>query len=138
MTPPWSTITAYDLNEGKIMWQTPYGDLPQAGPSESFEEMSFRRADSWFSPPDWWCPWIIRRSSTQSTSEVVFTRDVPNGAVGVLAVDEVNDREYILFALTAGPAFPKGARMAVGGFSPVPRPKSYVAFALSLSPTRRK
>lgn len=30
ITPPWSTITAYDLNTGKIMWQTPYGDLPQA------------------------------------------------------------------------------------------------------------
>ena len=34
ITPPWSTITAYDLNTGKIMWQTPYGDTPQAGPSD--------------------------------------------------------------------------------------------------------
>ena len=30
--PPWSTITAYDLNTGKIKWQTPFGDLPQARP----------------------------------------------------------------------------------------------------------
>jgi quinoprotein glucose dehydrogenase len=34
ITPPWSTITAYDLNTGSIMWQTPYGDTPQAGPSD--------------------------------------------------------------------------------------------------------
>ena len=34
ITPPWSKITAYDLNTGKIKWQTPYGDLPQAGPSD--------------------------------------------------------------------------------------------------------
>ncbi len=27
-------ITAYDLNTGKIKWQTPYGDLPEAGPSD--------------------------------------------------------------------------------------------------------
>ena len=34
ITPPWSQITAYDLNTGKIKWQTPYGDLPEAGPSD--------------------------------------------------------------------------------------------------------
>ena len=33
--PPWSTITAYDLNRGTIVWQTPYGDEPQAGPSDT-------------------------------------------------------------------------------------------------------
>ena len=37
ITPPWSTITAYDLNTGKIMWQTPYGDLPQAGSERQAE-----------------------------------------------------------------------------------------------------
>ncbi len=25
---------AYDLNTGKIKWKTPYGDLPEAGPSD--------------------------------------------------------------------------------------------------------
>src|SRR5260221_6050327 len=35
ITPPWSRIVAYDLNTGKIKWQTPYGDLPEAGPSDS-------------------------------------------------------------------------------------------------------
>ncbi len=34
ISPPWSTITAYDLNTGKIKWKAPYGDLPQAGPSD--------------------------------------------------------------------------------------------------------
>lgn len=141
MTPPWSTITAYDLNEGKIMWQTPYGDLPQAGPSTKLRGNVFPKSG-----------FVVLASGLvvfvdnqaklyavdQLTGQVVFTRDVPNGAVGVPAVYEVNGREYILFALTAGPAFPKGARMAVGGFSPVPGPKSYVAFALPLSRTQRK
>ena len=64
------------------------------------------------------------------TGKVIYTRDVPNGAVGVPAVYECNGREYILFALTAGAAFPEGARMAPGGVSPPAGAKSYVAFAL--------
>lgn len=28
ITPPWSTLTAYDLNKGTIKWQIPLGDVP--------------------------------------------------------------------------------------------------------------
>jgi quinoprotein glucose dehydrogenase len=66
----------------------------------------------------------------QMTGNVIFTKDVPNGAAGVPAVYEAKGREYILFALTAAPAFPEGARMAPGGVSPPVGSKSYVAFAL--------
>ena len=27
LTPPWSTLTAYDLNKGTIAWQVPVGDV---------------------------------------------------------------------------------------------------------------
>ena len=30
ISPPWSTLTAYDLNKGTIQWQLPLGDAPQA------------------------------------------------------------------------------------------------------------
>jgi quinoprotein glucose dehydrogenase len=30
ISPPWSVITAYDLNEGTIKWQVRFGDAPQA------------------------------------------------------------------------------------------------------------
>ena len=33
INPPWSTLTAYDLNKGTIKWQVPYGDNPAAGPN---------------------------------------------------------------------------------------------------------
>ena len=28
MGPPWSQLTAYDLNSGKILWQVPNGEMP--------------------------------------------------------------------------------------------------------------
>ena len=46
ITPPWSKITAYDLNTGKIKWQTPYGDLPQAGPSDKLRGNVYPKSGS--------------------------------------------------------------------------------------------
>jgi quinoprotein glucose dehydrogenase len=66
----------------------------------------------------------------EKTGKVVFSRDVPNSAVGVPAVYEVNGREYILFSLTGGAGFPAGARMAPGGVDRPAGEKNYVAFAL--------
>ncbi len=133
ITPPWSTITAYDLNTGTIRWQTPYGDTPQAGPSDKLRGNVFPRSG-----------FVILASGLvvfvdnqsrfyavdEITGKVIFTKDVPNGAVGVPAVYEANGREYILFALTGGPPFPQGARMAPGGVNRPAGTKSYVAFAL--------
>ena len=134
ITPPWSTITAYDLNTGKIAWQTPYGDMPQAGPSDQLRGNIFPRSG-----------FVVLASGLvvfvdnqgmlyaldQKTGKVIFSKKMPNGGVGVPAVYEVNGRQYILFALTAGPAFSQGLRMAPGGVNPPAGQKSYVAFALS-------
>jgi quinoprotein glucose dehydrogenase len=133
ITPPWSTITAYDLNTGRIMWQTPYGDTPQAGPSDKMRGNVTPRSGFVVTAGG-----LVLFADNQSklyaldekTGKVVYSRDVPNSAVGVPAVYEVNGREYILFSLVGGPGFPAGARMAPGGVSPPAGEKSYVAFAL--------
>jgi quinoprotein glucose dehydrogenase len=133
ITPPWSTITAYDLNTGAILWQTPYGDTPQAGPSDKLRGNVSPRSGFVVTAGG-----LVLFADNQSklyaldkkTGKVVYSRDVPNSAVGVPAVYEVNGREYILFALTGGPGFPAGARMAAGGTSPPAGEKSYVAFAI--------
>jgi quinoprotein glucose dehydrogenase len=133
INPPWSTITAYDLNTGKIQWQTPYGDTPQAGPSPKLRGNVFPKS-GFVVLGSGLVVFVDNQSKfyalDEKTGKVVFTKDAPNGAVAVPAVYEVNGREYILFALTAGPAFPEGARMATGGVSPPAGAKSYVAFAL--------
>jgi quinoprotein glucose dehydrogenase len=117
--PPWSTITAYDLNTGKILWQTPYGDMPQAGPSGKLRGNIIPHSGI-----------VVLGSGLVVFGKVLFSRDVPNGAIGVPAVYEAGGREYILFALTGGAAFGQGLRMPAGGVNKPAGVKSYVAFAL--------
>lgn len=133
ITPPWSTITAYDLNTGKIMWQTPYGDTPEAGPSDKLRGNVTPRSGFVVTAGG-----LVLFADNHSklyaldeeTGKVIYTRDVPNSAVGVPAVYQVNGREYVLFALVGGGGFPAGARMPPGGVNPPPGEKMYVAFAL--------
>jgi quinoprotein glucose dehydrogenase len=133
ITPPWSTITAYDLNTGKIMWQTPYGDLPQAGPSDKLRGNVFPRS-GFVVLASGLIVFVDNESKLyaldKNTGKVIFTKDMPNGAIGVPAVYEANGREYILFPLLGGPGFPVGAKMAPGGVNPPAGPKTYVAVAL--------
>jgi len=133
IAPPWSTITAYDLNTGKILWQTPYGDTPQAGPSDKLRGNVTPRSGFVVTAGG-----LVLFADNQSkfyaldknTGKVVYSRDVPNSAVGVPAVYEVDGREYVLFALVGGPGFPAGARMAAGGVNPPAGERQFVAFAL--------
>jgi quinoprotein glucose dehydrogenase len=133
IAPPWSTITAYDLNTGKILWQTPYGDTPQAGPSDKLRGNVTPRSGFVVTAGG-----LVLFADNQSklyaldeqTGKIVHSRDVPNSAVGVPAVYEVDGREYILLSLLGGPGFPAGARMPSGGVTPPPGERAFVAFAL--------
>ena len=130
--PPWSTITAYDLNTGKIKWQAPSGDLPQAGPGPMRGNV-FPRGGFVVTAGG-----LIFFAGNEGklyaydaeTGEVIFKKDLPNGGMGVPAVYEVGGRQYILFAIVGGNAFPAGGRLAPGGVNTPAGSKSYIAFAL--------
>jgi len=133
ITPPWSKITAYDLNTGKIKWQTPYGDLPQAGPSKQLRGNVYPK-----SGPVITAGGLVLFAGNDSklyaldkdTGELICTKDLPNGSLGVPAVYEVNGRQYVLLAVSGGNPFPVGGRLAPGGVNPPAISKSYIAFAL--------
>jgi quinoprotein glucose dehydrogenase len=132
LTPPWSTITAYDLNTGTIKWQVPCGDLPQAGPGPMRGNVSPKGG------------FVVTAGGLiffagnegklyaydADSGKVVFTKDLPNGSAGVPAVYGVGGRQYILFAIVGGNTFPAGGRLAPGGVSTPTISKSYIAFAL--------
>jgi quinoprotein glucose dehydrogenase len=134
ITPPWSTITAYDLNTGKIKWQTPYGDTPEAGPSGKLRGNVFPK-----SGPVITAGGLILFAGNDSklyvlnsaSGQVICTKDLPNGSQGVPAVYEVNGREYILLTVSgAANPYPEGAYMPPGGVMPTATSKGYIAFAL--------
>jgi quinoprotein glucose dehydrogenase len=133
ITPPWSKITAYDLNTGKIKWQTPYGDLPQAGPGAKLRGNVYPK-----SGPVITAGGLVLFAGNDSkfyaldkdTGELICTKDLPNGSLGVPAVYEVNGRQYVLLAVSGGNPFPVGGRLAPGGVNPPAISKSYIAFAL--------
>ena len=115
ITPPWGTvITACDLNSGKIMWQTPFGDTPQAGPSDRLRG-NVTPSSGFVVTAGGLVLFVDKQAKLyaldEKTGKVAFTRDVPASATGVPAVYEVNGREYILFELIGGGGFPAGARM---------------------------
>jgi quinoprotein glucose dehydrogenase len=132
--PPWSTITAYDLNAGKIKWQTPYGDVPEAGPSDKLRGNAYPKSGFvttagglvLFAGND-----AKLYALDDTTGKVLFTKDLPNGSQGVPAVYEVDGREYILISVCGGGTpYPQGAYMPAGGKSPKISGKGYIAFAL--------
>jgi quinoprotein glucose dehydrogenase len=133
ITPPWSTITAYDLNTGKIKWQTPYGDLPQAGPSDKLRGNAYPKSGFVITAGG-----LVMFAGNDSklyaldkdTGKLITTKDLPNGSLGVPAVYEVDGRQYILFAVSGGNPFPAGAKLPPGGVHPPATSKSYIAFAL--------
>jgi quinoprotein glucose dehydrogenase len=138
ITPPWSTLTAYDLNTGKIKWQAPYGDLPQAGPIDQVKGDQLRGnvfPKSGFVITAGGLVVFAGNDSRlyvldKETGTPIFSKDLPNGSLGVPAVYEVNGREYILLAVSGGNPYPAGAYLPPGGVIPPAISKSYIAFAL--------
>jgi quinoprotein glucose dehydrogenase len=133
ITPPWSKIVAYDLNTGKIKWQTPYGDLPEAGPSGKLRGNVYPK-----SGPVITAGGLVMFAGNDSklyaldkdSGKLICTKDLPNGSLGVPAVYEVNGRQFVLLAVSGGNPFPVGGRMAPGGTHAPAASKSYIAFAL--------
>jgi quinoprotein glucose dehydrogenase len=133
ITPPWSQITAYDLNTGIIKWQTPYGDLPQAGPSDKLRGNVYPKSGFVITAGG-----LVLFAGNDSklyaldkdTGKLIFTKNLPNGSLGVPAVYGVNGKEYVLVAVSGGNPFPVGGRLAPNGVNPPTISKSYIAFAL--------
>ena len=123
--PPWSEITAYDLNTGEIKWRVPHGGvtapadlgikadsgshMPRGGPLVTAGGLVFVATAS-----D-----RIVRAYDRDSGKVVWTKDLPTGSEGVPATYEVGGRQFIVFPVAAGaglfPARFGGPAPAAGG-----------------------
>src|SRR5262245_9889219 len=129
--PPWSQLTAYDLNTGKIMWQVPNGEMPGL-PGGKTEPGSFAPRGGVAATAGGLL--FIGTSSDrkvraydQDTGKVLWSFDVPAAVEGVPAVYEVGGREFVVFCVGGGRGLfaPRGV-----GITAEPGPAQYMAFAL--------
>jgi len=132
--PPWSQLTAYDLNKGTIAWQVPHGEVtalsrqgktglgsqaPRGGVvvtagglvlAGSSSDRKFRAYD-------------------KDNGKVLWELDLPAASEGIPAVYEVDGREYIAIA-TGGNGYLTQPCLATDPPIPAPGPSEYRVYAL--------
>lgn len=128
--PPWTTMTLYDLNEGKILWQIPLGEVPhlaaqgikntgthypKVGPVITAGGLIFTGTRD-----------KKVRAFHSESGELLWEREVEAALEGIPAVYEVNGRQYIVFCASAQAGLTPATFEEIKG--------AYVAFALPLKP----
>ena len=131
MGPPWSNLTAYDLNTGTIKWQVPNGGVlelelqghhqtgardPRGGPVVTAGGLIFAATASDRKV----------RAYDQDTGKVLWVRSLPTGSDGIPAVYEAGGREYIAFCVAGG----NGYLAPRGGAAPPASTNAYMVFTL--------
>jgi glucose dehydrogenase len=140
--PPYTTITAYDLNTGEIKWQVPNGDDPAT--ANQFEKglgahdtggvgarngMLVTKTGLLFqNGKDGWA-----RAYDVDTGKVLWKGKTAGQSIGIPTMYESKGRQYIVFmSPQAGPgAFGGTTGGGTGGTPETPAsPHGYIAFAL--------
>jgi quinoprotein glucose dehydrogenase len=141
IAPPWTTLTAYDLNAGTIRWQIPLGVVPELAAK------GFTDTGSQFpkvSPVVTAGGLIFTgtrdrkvRAIDSDTGKVLWEAEVDAALEGMPAVYEVQGREYVVFC-AAAQATTYTHSVAGHPASQAPIPGAYVAFALPGTNTTRR
>ncbi len=129
MGPPWSEITAYDLNTGEIKWRRPHGGVlgigadvgahfPRGAPLVTAGGLVFAAT----------AQDRQLRAYDRDTGDVLWSFTLPGGSEGIPATYEFGGRQYLAVPVAAG----------AGLFAPLLEPapaapeltRSYIVFAL--------
>ncbi|MGH9590689.1 MAG: c-type cytochrome, partial [Terracidiphilus sp.] len=142
INPPWSRLTAYDLNTGKIIWQIPFGGVdgleakgidntgsfwPRGGVVVTAGGIVFGGSKS---DETLW-------AYDEMTGKVLWRAKLPVGPEGIPAVYEVAGKEYVVISarpdsdkLVSGGGFAPLEEVKGAGASGPLKAQGYYAFAL--------
>jgi quinoprotein glucose dehydrogenase len=127
--PPWSQITAYDLNAGTILWQAPDGDVaslatrgivgtgshaPRGGVVATASGLLFVGTSSDRK----------LRAYDADTGRVLWSYDLQAATEGVPAVYAVDGKQYLAIAVGGNGLFSQGLDNSAPG------PSQYMVFTL--------
>ncbi len=129
MGPPWSEITAYDLNTGEIKWRKPHGGVlgigtdvgahfPRGAPLVTAGGLVFAAT----------AQDRQLRAYDRDSGDVLWSYTLPGGSEGIPATYELGGRQYLAVPVAAG----------AGLFAPLLEPapeappleRAYIVFAL--------
>ena len=140
ISPPWTTLTSYDLNKGTIDWQIPLGEVPELAAK------GFKDTGSHFPKvgPVVTAGGLIFtgtrdrkvRALDSETGKVLWEAEVGAGLEGMPAVYEIDGREYVVFC-AAAQATTHTHDLPGHPALQAPIPGAYVAFALPAGAKRK-
>jgi quinoprotein glucose dehydrogenase len=126
IAPPWSSLTAYDLNEGTIKWKIPLGEVPELAAK------GIKNTGSHFPKVG---PVVTAgglvftgtrdrkvRAFDAETGEVLWEHELDAALEGMPAVYEIGGRQFVTFCAAAQTGLTPETQVKIRG--------AYVAFAL--------
>ena len=133
IAPPWTTLTAYDLNQGTIEWQVPLGEVPELA------ARGFKNTGSHFPKvgPVVTAGGLIFtgtrdrkvRALDSANGRVLWEAEVGAALEGIPAVYQIDGREYVVFC-AAAQATTHTHNLPGRPALQAPVPGAYIAFAL--------